>query len=183
VPFLTPPLALAGTPFDLVLDVLGAACMATGLALRLWAAVYRDGEPTVPARPPQRLVTAGPYALMRHPVPLANILTGVGGALIAESGLALLLVPTALIAMYRVTVPLEDAWLAERIGRGYIDYCARVPMLPPMALASFAAVWAAMGSLGSLSWATLAQRLPAATVTLALAAVAEVSEWLPHLFQ
>jgi protein-S-isoprenylcysteine O-methyltransferase Ste14/membrane-associated phospholipid phosphatase len=181
VPFLTPPLALAGTPFDLVLDVLGAACMATGLALRLWAAVYRDGEPTVPARPPQRLVTAGPYALMRHPVPLANVLTGVGGALIAESGLALLLVPTALIAMYRVTVPLEDAWLAERLGRAYIDYCARVPALPRMALATFGAVWAAMASL-TLSWGTLARRLPATAVTLALAAVAEMSEWLPHLF-
>ena len=179
VPFLTPPLALAGTPFDLVLDVLGAACMATGLALRLWAAAHRDGEPTVPARPPQRLVTAGPYALMRHPVPLANVLTGVGGALIAESGLALLLVPTALIAMYRVTVPLEDAWLAERLGRAYIDYCARVPALPRIALATFGAVWSAMGS---LSWMTLGRRLPATAVTLALAAVAEMSEWLPHLF-
>jgi hypothetical protein len=143
--------------------------------------VYRNGEPTVPARPPQRLVTAGPYALMRHPVPLANVLTGVGGALIAESGLALLLVPTALIAMYRVTVPLEDAWLAERLGRAYIDYCARVPALPRMALATFGAVWAAMASL-TLSWGTLARRLPATAVTLALAAVAEMSEWLPHLF-
>ena len=182
LPFLTPPLALAGTPFDLVLDVLGAACMATGLALRLWAATHRDGQPAVPARPPDRLVTSGPYALMRHPVPLANVLTGIGGALIAESGLALLLVPTALIAMYRVTVPLEDAWLAERLGRAYIDYCARVPALPRIALATFAAVWSARGSLGSLSWVTLAHRLPATAVTLALAIVAEMSEWLPHLF-
>jgi protein-S-isoprenylcysteine O-methyltransferase Ste14 len=183
LPFLTPPLALAGTPFDFVLDVLGAACMATGLALRLWASAHRDGQPAVPARPPERPVTSGPYALMRHPVPLANVLTGIGGALIAESGLALLLVPTALIAMYRVTVPLEDAWLAERFGRAYIDYCARVPPLPRIGLATFAAVWSARGSLGSLSWPTLARRLPATVVTLALAAVAEMSEWLPHLFR
>jgi len=183
LPFLTPPLALAGTTFDVVLDVLGAACMATGLALRLWATTHRDGQPAVPARPSDRLATSGPYALMRHPVPLANVLTGIGGALIAESGLALLLVPTALIAMYRVTVPLEDAWLAERFGRAYIDYCARVPPLPRVGLTTFAAVWSAMASLGSLSWATLVRRLPATVVTLALAVVAEISEWLPHLFR
>jgi undecaprenyl-diphosphatase len=183
LPFLTPPMALAGTPVDLVLDGLGAACMATGLALRLWAAAHRDGQPAVPARPPQRPAITGPYALMRHPVPLANFLTGVGGALIAESALALLLVPTALIAMYRVTVPLEDAWLAERYGRAYIDYCARVPALPRIALASFAAVWSAIGSLGSMSWPTLVRRLPAMVLTLALAAVAEMSERLPHLLR
>jgi undecaprenyl-diphosphatase len=183
LPFLTPPLALTGTPFDLVLDVLGAACMATGLALRLWAAAHRDGQPALPARPPERLATTGPYALMRHPVPLANILTGIGGALIAESGLALLIVPTALIAMYRVTVPLEDAWLAERVGRTYVEYCARVPALPRIALASFAAVWSAVGSPGSASWATVARRLPAMATTLGLAAVAEVSERVPHLLR
>jgi len=183
VPFLTPPLALAGTPFDFVLDGLGAACMATGLALRLWASSFRESQPAVPARPPERFVTAGPYALMRHPVPLANVLTGVGGALIAESGLALLLVPTALIAMYRVTVPLDDAWLADRIGRAYVDYCARVPALPRISLPTFAAVWSAVGSFGSVSWATLARHLPATAVTLAVAAVAEMSEWLPHLLR
>jgi len=183
VPFLAPPMAVAGTPFDLVLDVLGAMCMATGMALRLWAAAHRDGQATVPARPPERLVTTGPYALMRHPVPLANMLTGIGGALIAESALALLVVPTALIAMYRVTVPLEDAWLAERLGREYIDYCARVPALPRIALASFAAVWSAIASLGPTSWPTVARRLPALATTLALAAVAEMSARLPHLLR
>src|SRR5207237_964779 len=80
---------------------------------------------------------------MRHPLPLANLLTGVGVALIAENALALIVVPTALIAMYRITVALEDAWLAERFGRAYLDYCARVPALPRIALPTFAAVWSA----------------------------------------
>jgi hypothetical protein len=80
-------------------------------------------------------------------------------------------------------VPLEDAWLAERFGRTYIDYCARVPALPRIALASFAAVWSAIGSLGSMSWPTLVRRLPAMVLTLALAAVAEMSERLPHLLR
>src|SRR5439155_26650 len=118
--FVTPPLAVAGTPFDGVLDVAGAVCMLTGLGLRLWAAGHRDEPRVFPARPPTRLVTTGPYALMRHPVPLANLLTGVGVALIAENGPALIVLPAALMAMYRITVPLDDAWLAERFGRAYI---------------------------------------------------------------
>jgi steroid 5-alpha reductase family enzyme len=174
---------VSGTPFDVTLDILGGVCMATALALRMWAATHRERALGVPARPPIRLVTTGPYALMRHPLPLANLLTGVGAALIAESAVALLVVPPALIAMYRLTAPLEDAWLAERFGRAYVEYCARVPALPRIALPSFAAVWSAIGALGSASWLTVARRLPAVAVTLALAALAELSERLPHLLR
>src|SRR5207247_11251750 len=115
VPFLASAMAVAGPPFDLVLDGLGVMVMATGLALRIWTTSHRDRQRLVPAQPPTRLVTSGPYALMRHPLPLANMLTGTGAALIAESGLALLVVPTALIALFRVTAPLED-----EIGRAHV---------------------------------------------------------------
>ena len=86
-----------------------------------------------------------------------------------------------MIALFRVTAPLEDAWLAQRFGRAYAEYCARVPALPRIALASFAAVWSASGSVGSASWPTVARRLPAVGVTLALAALAEWSDRLPRL--
>jgi undecaprenyl-diphosphatase len=180
--FVSPPLAVAA-PFDVVLDVSGAACMLTGLGLRIWAAGHRDEQGVVPARPPSRLVTTGPYALMRHPIPFANLLTGVGVALIAESGPALIVLPAALIALSRITVPLDDVWLAERFGRAYIDYCARVPALPRLTLTTFAAVWSAMASLGSTSPRALVRGLMAAAGTLALAALAEMSERLPHLLR
>jgi len=178
--FVIPPLAISGTPFDRGLDVAGGACMVTGLALRLWATAHRDTPSAAPARPPTRLATTGPYALMRHPLPLANLLTGVGVALIAENALALIVVPTALIAMYRITVALEDAWLAERFGRAYLDYCARVPALPRIALPTFAAVWSAVGS---MSWRQDVRSLIAAAATLALAVLAEMSERIPHLLR
>lgn len=189
LPFLAPPFALTSTLLAVALHVAGGLSMATALALRLWAAAHRERRFGVPARPPTRLVTSGPYAYMRHPLPLANLLTGVGAALIAENGLAMLLVPTALIAMYRITTPLEDAWLAERFGHAYVDYCARVPALPRLALPSLAAVWSAIGALGpngvlaQTSWRALVWRLPAVAATLALAAFAELSERGPHLFR
>jgi undecaprenyl-diphosphatase len=181
--FVTPPLDVADTALNVLLHGLGVLCMATGLALRLWASAHRDPRPLIPAQLPARLVTTGPYALMRHPLPLANLVTGVGVALIAESALALLIIPAALIAMYRLSAPVEDAWLADRFGGAYAEYAARVPALPRMALASFAAVWSAIGSLRSVSWDTAVRGLPAVLVMLALAALAGFSDGWPRLLR
>ena len=181
--FVTPPFELGDVVLEVVLGVLGVVCVITGLALRIWAEAHRDASPAIVARPPARLVTTGPYALMRHPMPLANFVTAVGLAFIAQSTLALLVVPPALIAMYRVTVPLDDAWLAERFGDAYANYAARVPALPRIALASFAAVWSAIASVRSASWATIVRSVPAVAATLALAVLAELSESWPRLFR
>jgi undecaprenyl-diphosphatase len=168
---------------DVAVDTLGGLCIVTGLALRLWADAHREPRARLAARLPARLVTTGPYALMRHPLPLANLMTGVGLALVAQSAVALLVVPAALIAMYRLTAPVEDGWLAERFGAAYVDYCARVPALPRVALATVAAVWSAVGSLRAASWPSVVRSLPAVGVTLALAALAELGDAWPRLFR
>ena len=181
--FATPPLELADTVLNVLIHVVGVLCVTTGLALRLWASAHRDPRPLIPARVPDRLVTTGPYALMRHPLPLANLVTGVGVALIAESTMGLLVIPVVLIAIYRLTAPVEDAWLAERFGAAYAEYAGRVPGLPRIALASFAAVWSAIGSLPSVSWDTAVRSLPAVAATLALAALAGLSDGWPRLLR
>ena len=178
--FVTPPMSGDSPLFDRVLDVSGCAMMLAALALRLWAAAHAGTRRLVPVRPPTRLVTTGPYALMRHPLELANLLTGVGVVLIAQSGPGLIVVPAALIAMYRLTVPLEDAKLAERFGRAYAEYRHRVPVFPRFTLTTLAATWSAMGG---ASWRALVRGLPAVAVTLALAVLAEMSERVPHLLR
>ncbi|PYM88191.1 MAG: hypothetical protein DME13_03195, partial [Candidatus Rokuibacteriota bacterium] len=67
-----------------------------------------------------------------------------------------------------------------RFGRAYVDYCARVPALPRIALPTFAAVWSAVGS---MSWRQDVRSLIAAAATLALAVLAEMSERIPHLLR
>ena len=73
-------------------------------------------------------------------------------------------------------------WRSE-FGRAYTDYCARVPAVPRLGLESFAAVWSAIAALGSISWPALVSRLPAVAGTLALAALAAISERVPHLLR
>lgn len=181
--FVTPPMTGTDTLMDLAFDVAGVACMLAGLLLRLWAATHADTPRLFPARPPTRLVTTGPYAVMRHPFSLATLLTGVGVVLLAENGPGLVVVPAALIAIYRVVVPLEEGLLAARFGRAWADYCARVPSLPRLTPATFAALGQALRGPGSTSWRPLVRQLPAVAGTLALAALAQGSEYLPHLLR
>jgi protein-S-isoprenylcysteine O-methyltransferase Ste14 len=181
--FLSPPMAAANSLFERVLDVAGAVFMLAGLLLRLWAAAHAGRQGLLRVRPPDRLVTTGPYAVMRHPLSLANLLTGVGVVLMAESGLGLVLIPAALVALYRLTVPFEDAHLAERFGREYADYRARVPAFAPPTRATLAAARSALRAEGPVSWRSVVWALPTVAVTLALALLAEVSEGLPRLLR
>jgi hypothetical protein len=58
-----------------------------------------------------------------------------------------------------------------------------VPAVPCIGLESIAAVWSAIAALGSISWPVLRSRLPAVAGTLALAALAAISERVPHLLR
>ncbi|HEV8585320.1 MAG TPA: phosphatase PAP2 family protein [Methylomirabilota bacterium] len=181
--FVTPPMVDTTSVWDLVFDLSGILCMLAGLALRLWAGLHADSTGLVPVRPPARLVTTGPYALMRHPIPLATLLTGVGVVLLAENGPGLVVVPAALIALYRLVVPYEDALLAARFGPAHAEYCRRVLALPRFAPATLAAPALALRGVDGTSWRTLVRQMPAVAATAALAALAELSEYLPHLLR
>lgn len=120
---------------------------------------------------------------MRQPVALGTFLIGVGVVLLAESGPGLTLIPAMLIALFRVTIPLEEAHLAQQCGREYMDYCQRVPRWPCPGRALFAAVTSAIFTTGPLRWQSIVQELPAVATTVVLAALAEASEFMPHLLR
>ena len=66
---LTPPLGLVDSRLCLAFDVVGTACVAGGLWLRLWTASHsRAGKGPRGLELPR----TGPYAYMRHPRPLAH---------------------------------------------------------------------------------------------------------------
>ena len=122
-----------------------AFSIATGLPLafagevvRMWAVGYsgvttRGDTVTAPA-----LVTAGPYAYVRNPLYVGNFITAAGFAL-AFTGkncapVRCVLVGGALAAMlgvYGVIVPHEEAYLRSTFGAEFEDYCVRVPRVVP----------------------------------------------------
>jgi protein-S-isoprenylcysteine O-methyltransferase Ste14 len=109
-----------------------------GEAVRMWAVGYsgvttRGDVVTAPA-----LVTAGPYAFVRNPLYVGNFVTAAGfawaftgknsapvrGALV---GGAL----AAMLGVYAIVVPHEEAYLRATFGPAFDDYAARVPRVVP----------------------------------------------------
>jgi protein-S-isoprenylcysteine O-methyltransferase Ste14 len=108
----------------------GGAVAVLAYALRLWATGYRTWVRKSGAA--RYLMSAGPYASMRHPLYFANGLAG-AGALVALARYELLLVylPLYLVVIGLVVVREEEA-LAERFGAEHAGYRAAVPGFFPV---------------------------------------------------
>jgi protein-S-isoprenylcysteine O-methyltransferase Ste14/membrane-associated phospholipid phosphatase len=175
--FLTPPFVAEESLLDVLFDAGGVTLICLGLLLRAWAVgnTERLFHPT--EAPDADLVTRGPYAYLRHPMYLGNFVIGLGVGVLAENAIALAVVPTVFSLAYgRVIVPGEETHLRDRFGAKYDDYCERVPAWLPRLRRC--------GEPGfSLSWRTLRHEAPAALAAALMAIVAEVSEFLPHLFR
>lgn len=76
-------------------------------------------------RPPERLVTTGPYALCRNPMYLGHLIFLTGLALSLSSYFAALLAAATAVWFHRRVLQ-DEARLAARWGEPYRDYCARV---------------------------------------------------------
>ncbi len=116
----------------------GLTVALAGEAIRCWAVGYsgattRADRVTAPA-----LVTAGPYAYVRNPLYVGNLVTGLGFTIAftganrrrVRVGLAALGLGT-MLAVYTAIVPHEERFLRERFGADFDDYAARVPRIVP----------------------------------------------------
>jgi protein-S-isoprenylcysteine O-methyltransferase Ste14 len=108
----------------------GGLLFLAGAALTFSGAYYlvRRGEGTpLPFDPPHRLVVAGPYAHLQHPMLLGVLLMAGGQALWVQS-LILGLYALLLIALANLyVVYIEEPVLEKRFGADYRAYQAAVP--------------------------------------------------------
>lgn len=108
---------------------LGAAVFGLGVALALWSGtrLIHDGEGTpFPLDPTRRLVTAGPYAVVRNPQAVALVLLTCGEALAVDSVAVWLLPLLAALFLIGMAEPFEDWEMQRRFGRAYEMYRAEV---------------------------------------------------------
>ncbi len=103
----------------------GLGLLAAGEAIRLWAV----GHIGLPSRTrgdgATRVVDSGPYALVRNPLYVGNILMFTGLGVMAWPWVAL---AGPLLALeYHFIVRWEESNLTTRLGEPYADYLRRVP--------------------------------------------------------
>jgi len=123
-----------------------AVSIATGLplaflgeAVRMWAVGYSGVTTRGDAVTAPRLVTAGPYAYVRTPLSLGNLLTAAGFAWAftganrpATRGVLVAGALTAMLGVYAIIVPHEEEYLRATFGAAFDDYVARVPRIVPL---------------------------------------------------
>ena len=109
---------------DLVLDVIGALLVLTGLAVVVAAGLTlgRALTPVPEPRADAELQTDGAYALVRHPIYGGGILVSTGSALLFS---AAALVPTAALSVLWWAKSREEERRLARRFPDYAEYAAR----------------------------------------------------------
>jgi protein-S-isoprenylcysteine O-methyltransferase Ste14 len=111
--------------------ITGALVVAVGEGIRLWAVHHIGAISRTRSDRLGPLVSSGPFALIRNPLYVGNILLWAGFAIFA--GLVWF-APVAIVLLaleYHAIVRWEEGLLAARIGQPYEQYLARVPRWLP----------------------------------------------------
>lgn len=128
------PVVLGGSRWwDTLLDLIGVSVALCGQTLRAAVIGYqyirrggKDGKAYA-----DELVTGGLFAHARNPLYLGNLLLLLGLLIIFNSPGAYLIVLPLAVFFYVAIVAAEEAYLRERFGEAYEEYCRRVPRWIP----------------------------------------------------
>jgi protein-S-isoprenylcysteine O-methyltransferase Ste14 len=113
------------------LVVAGVAVTSAGELIRLWGVHHIGAISRTRSDRLGPLVDTGPFALVRNPLYVGNILVWVGFALSARLVWLAPLAAALLGAEYHAIVRWEEQLLVSRLGAAYRDYAARVPRWLP----------------------------------------------------
>lgn len=111
--------------FDSILELSGFILVCISAFGRSWALLYISGYKN------EKLITDGPYSVVRNPLYLFNLLGGVGLGLSAES----LLIAGALVLAFALYYPAimlaEEKKLLSRHRQDYVEYYEKTPKFIP----------------------------------------------------
>ena len=110
---------------------IGVGITIVGELIRLWGVHHIGAISRTRSERVGPLVASGPFALLRNPLYVGNILLWTGFAVTARL-LWLAVVILVLLALeYHAIVRWEETLLESRLGQAYRDYAARVPRWIP----------------------------------------------------
>lgn len=117
---------------DTAVALAGAALALTGALFAAWAKARlgRLFSPHLGVQVEHRLVTTGPYAIVRHPIYLGIIDFLIGSALFWND-LALLCVALLFISYFTAQLRVEERIFERHFGADWLAYATRTPALFP----------------------------------------------------
>jgi protein-S-isoprenylcysteine O-methyltransferase Ste14 len=126
---------------------IGLLVVAAGEGIRLWAVHHIGAISRTRSDRLGPLVARGPFAYVRNPLYLGNILLWAGFAISARLLWLAPIVVVLLALEYHAIVRWEERLLTERIGQPYVDYIAGVPRWLPSWRA-----WKSPDTAATFSW-------------------------------
>ena len=121
-------ITLPRVPESLIIRWFGAVVFLAGVGLGLkgFADLRAAGTTMHPTGTASALVTDGVYARTRNPLYLGALIAFAGLGLALRSTWLLLAVPCVAVALTRLAIEPEEAYLARRVGPAYLAYASRV---------------------------------------------------------
>lgn len=118
------------------LHVLGVILLVAGTSLHLWTAKLLGfwgliGLPEVSIRVEGKLITKGPFSVVRHPTYLAHTLMFSGVFLTTEAVAIGIITFVDFLLVYALIIPLEEKELSKRFGKDYNFYREKAPKFFP----------------------------------------------------
>lgn len=112
---------------------LGVILIIIGEVFRLWATytLGRSFTYVVVTSKKQKLITKGPYNLVRHPSYFGGLLVVIGFGIVSQSLATAALYILFLCAAYAYRIHVEENALVRRFGREYKEYADRIAMIVP----------------------------------------------------
>ncbi len=115
-------------PIGVAIPTLGGTVIAAALGLIVWAlaVMMRAGNDPRPDRPDRAIVEHGPFRFSRNPIYLGFLLIAAGLALRWGDLWGWVAVVVAQLALDRLVIAREEAYLRARFGEAYASYARRV---------------------------------------------------------
>jgi protein-S-isoprenylcysteine O-methyltransferase Ste14 len=108
-----------------------ALLVAAGVGLRIWAGGCAGNHTRTDTISAPQLTTGGPYAYVRNPIYLGNMILGIGMIGLCQDPWLLALFLPAVAILYVTIIPSEERFLRGKFGEAYDQFTENVPRLFP----------------------------------------------------
>jgi len=119
------------TKYHSILWSAGIALMLIGASIRLWGTKHIGRRMPWMKKKGKQLVRTGPYAMVRNPLYIGNIIIATGLSLLSELIWFAPLVILYFFILYHLVVLYEEEKLSERWGEDFRRYLEEVPRWIP----------------------------------------------------